>query len=156
MSLPPPPHRAPVPRFLLFPNSCYSPTLTGIPNPREHAVPPPSIPHPAGTGMSSRTTPCHELLRQVEHHLGPVPSSSFHGWDGRLRFLPSRGRAWRPLDHDVSTGKPLRGSTGHGHKQPHACSHDRPHRQVILRPERHLLAGGKGGFRCFPGPCSPD
>lgn len=59
--------------------------------------------------MNSRTAPCHELLRQVEHHLGPVPPSSFHGWDGRLRFLRSGGGACRPLDHDVSTGKPLRG-----------------------------------------------
>lgn len=73
-----------------------------------------SIPHPAGTRMSSRTVPCHELLRQVEHRLGPVPPSSFHGWDGRLQFLLSCGGAWRPLDHDVSTGKPLRGGAGHG------------------------------------------
>lgn len=73
-----------------------------------------SIPHSAGTRMSSRTAPCHELLRQVEHHLGPVPPSSFQGWDGQLRFLLSRGGAWRPLDRDVSTGKPLRGGAGHG------------------------------------------
>lgn len=73
-----------------------------------------SIPHSAGTRMSSRTAPCHELLRQVEHHLGPVPPSSFHGRDGRLQFLLSRGGAWRPLDRDVSSGKPLRGGAGHG------------------------------------------
>lgn len=76
-----------------------------------------SIPHSAGTGTSSRTAPCHELLRQVEHRLGPVPPSSSHGWDGRLRFLPSRGGARRPLDRDVSTGKPLRGGAGTGNEQ---------------------------------------
>lgn len=103
-----------------LPDSCYSltpiipqlsPSLPILGNMLCQAG---SIPHPTGTRMSSRTVPCHELLRQVEHCLGPVPPSSFHGWDRQLQFLLSHGGAWRPLDHDVSTGKPLRGSAGHG------------------------------------------
>uniref|UniRef100_A0A8C4JI59 Glutathione peroxidase n=1 Tax=Dromaius novaehollandiae TaxID=8790 RepID=A0A8C4JI59_DRONO len=34
-------------------------------------------------------------------------------------------------------------------------SHDHAHRQVLLRPQRHLLAGGEGGFQQLSGPCGP-
>lgn len=119
--------------------SHYFLTPPGVPSPRGQPVPgrrhqapqhPTACVH--GEEQSCRTRPCHELLRQVRsialaprraHPPLPLSSPPLGGCQrvgraGWLWFLPSHGRARRPLEsaYHVGAGQPLRRADGRAGK----------------------------------------